>query len=172
MVDFAFVDGMHLAEYALRDYLAIERFTTPASVIVFDDMLPRTVDEAARRRHTRSWTGDVYKAAKALQDMCPDVIVINVDTKPTGVTVVLAPDASRGGVLPGYDEWLDVAMSPDPQDVPQEILTRSSAIDPGRLLGSAGWSALADLRVARKGPVADLVRSSFADVLATRGVPA
>ena len=39
-MDLAFVDGMHLAEYALRDVLAVERFTLPTSVIVLDDMLP------------------------------------------------------------------------------------------------------------------------------------
>ena len=87
-VDLAFIDGMHLAEYALRDYLAVERFTHPASVIVFDDMLPRTVAEAARHRHTGAWTGDVYKAVQALRDHRPDLIVFEVDT---------FPDRCRGG---------------------------------------------------------------------------
>ena len=72
-MDLAFIDGMHLAEYALRDYLAVERFTHPASVVVFDDMLPRTVAEAARHRHTAAWTGDVYKAVQALRDHRPDL---------------------------------------------------------------------------------------------------
>ena len=62
VVDLAFVDGMHLAEYALRDFLAIERFTLPTSVVVIDDMLPRTVEMANRQRTTLGWTGDVYKA--------------------------------------------------------------------------------------------------------------
>jgi predicted O-methyltransferase YrrM len=164
VVDLAFIDGMHLAEYALRDYLAVERFTTPASVIVFDDMLPRTVDEAARHRHTRAWTGDVYKAALALRDLRPDLIVLEVDTTPTGVVVVLLPDASRDGVLPGYDDWLDVAMAPDPQDVPVEILTRSRARDPEELLASDGWRALPKLRRGRRVDP-DAVRAAFADVV-------
>jgi hypothetical protein len=167
VVDLAFIDGMHLAEYALRDYLAVERFTTPASVVVFDDMLPRTVDEAARHRHTALWTGDVYKAAAALRKLRPDLIVLDVDTTKTGVVVVLAPDAAQGGVLPGYDEWLDVAMAPDPQDVPQEILTRSQAYDPERLLASSGWRKLARLR-GQKGVTAADIRAAFADVLGAR----
>jgi hypothetical protein len=165
VIDLAFIDGMHLAEYALRDYLAVERFTTPASVIVFDDMLPRTLDEAARHRHTTSWTGDVYKASLALREMCPELIVLEVDTTPTGVVVVLAPDASRDGVLPGYDDWLDVAMAPDPQDVPQEILTRSRAHDPDELLASSGWRRLPELRRRRRVD-AGAVHAAFADVLA------
>ena len=164
VVDLAFIDGMHLAEYALRDYLAVERFTTPASVIAFDDMLPRSVDEAARHRHTRAWTGDVYKAGLALRELCPDLVVLEVDTEPTGVVVVLAPDASRDGVLPGYDDWLDVALAPDPQQVPAEVLTRSRAWDPDKLLASAGWQQLPRLRRRRGLRGAD-VRAAFADVL-------
>lgn len=167
IVDLAFIDGMHLAEYALRDYLAVERFTTPASVIMFDDMLPRSVDEAARHRHTTAWTGDVYKAAQALRELRPDLVVLDVDTQPTGVVVVLLPDAERGGVLPGYDDWLDVALAPDPQDVPVEVLTRSRAFDPDKLLASAGWRELPRLRGAfgRKPAPAAEVRAAFADVL-------
>ena len=165
VVDLGFIDGMHLSEYALRDYLALERFTLPTSVLVFDDMLPRHVDQAARRRHTKLWTGDVFKAAQALRDLCPDVIVMEVDTAPTGMVIVLTPNSARGGVLPGYDDWLDVALSSDPQDVPEEVLTRSRALDPHRLLGSPGWGRLADLRQRKGGSTAAQVRQAFADVV-------
>jgi hypothetical protein len=164
IVDLAFIDGMHLSEYALRDYLGVERFTTPASVIVFDDMLPRTVIEANRHRQTSAWTGDVYKAAQALRDYCPEVVVIEVDTRPTGVVLVLAPNAARNGVLPEYDDWLDTAISPDPQDVPHEVLTRSRAVSAQRVLGSSGWAELVRLR-ARRHPTADAVKAAFADLL-------
>lgn len=164
VIDLAFIDGMHLAEYALRDYLAIERFTTPASVVVFDDMLPRSIEEADRHRRTRSWTGDVYKAAAALRVQRPDLVVLDVDITPTGVVVVLCPDAARDGVLPGYDDWLDEALAPDPQDVPAEILDRSQAHDPQRLLASRGWTQLPRLR-RRRGLTAADVRAAFADIL-------
>jgi predicted O-methyltransferase YrrM len=165
VIDLAFIDGMHLSEYALRDYLAVERFTLPTTVVVLDDMLPRSVDEAARNRHTGFWTGDVYKAADALRDQRPDLIVIDVDTTPTGVVVVLLPDASANGVLPGYDEWLArVALAPDPQDVPDEILHRTRALRPETLLASSGWAELVRLRGRHK-DVHDRVRTAFGDVL-------
>jgi len=163
-IDLAFIDGMHLAEYALRDYLAVERFTAPTSVVVFDDMLPRSVDEAARYRHTKAWTGDVYKAPQALRELCPDLIVLDVDTEPTGVVVVLAPNAARNGVLPGYDDWLDTAIAPDPQHVPSQVLKRSRALDPQRLLASEGWATLVRLRKSRKPADAAAVRAAFGDV--------
>ncbi len=166
VVDLAFVDGMHLAEYALRDVLAVERFTLPTSVIVIDDMLPGTVEMANRRRTTRAWTGDVYKVADALRRLRPDLLVLDVDTAPTGTCLVLFPDARRGGVLEGYDEWIATeAVRPDPQPVPESVLGRTRALEPEVLLASPGWARLAELRTsARPGQDAE-VRDAFADLV-------
>src|SRR6185295_13014640 len=38
-IDLAFIDGMHLFEFALRDFMNVEQHATATSVIVFDDML-------------------------------------------------------------------------------------------------------------------------------------
>ena len=171
-VDLAFIDGMHLSEYALRDYLAVERFTHPASVVVFDDMLPRNVDEAARHRHTVAWTGDVYKAVQALRDHRPDLIVLEVDTEPTGTVVVLLPDARKDGVMPEYDAWMEVAMAPDPQDVPAEVLTRSRAWKPEDLLANDAWAQLRHLRRLPADEARPAVRTAFADLAQPAAVPA
>ena len=40
-VRLAFIDGMHLFEFALRDFINTERHCSPKAVIVFDDILPR-----------------------------------------------------------------------------------------------------------------------------------
>ena len=155
VVDLAFIDGMHLAEYSLRDYLAVERFTDGGSVIVFDDMLPRNILEANRYRKSSSWTGDVYKALEALRALRPDLIVIEVATEGSGTAVVLCPDASRDGRLEGYDDWLETsAIVPDPQPVPEEILKRTRAVDPEEFLSlPAGtlWSQPRGARTLRGG---------------------
>lgn len=166
VVDLAFVDGMHLSEYALRDVLAIERFTLPTSVILIDDMLPSRVEMANRQRTTMGWTGDVYKAADALRRMRPDLLVLDLDTTPTGTCLVLFPDATHDGVLPGYDEWLATeAVVPDPQAVPDSVLSRTRAVDPERLLESPGWDRLADLRAGARAGEAAPVREAFADLV-------
>ena len=54
-IDLAFIDGSHLFEDALRDFESVEKLSLPTSVIVFDDVLPRCPDEAARNRHTKAW---------------------------------------------------------------------------------------------------------------------
>lgn len=148
VVDLAFIDGMHLAEYALRDVIAVERFMPPTGVIVIDDMLPRSVEEANRHRSSKGWAGDVYKVSAALRELRPDLLVIEVDTVPTGTCVVLFPDAGRRGVLEGYDEWVTSAVRPDPQPVPPEVLERTRAMNPRRLVSDPAWDRLRELRTA------------------------
>ena len=53
-LELAFIDGMHLAEFAYRDFLNLEPLMSATGIIVLDDMLPRDVDEGgARPAHAR-----------------------------------------------------------------------------------------------------------------------
>jgi hypothetical protein len=153
VVDLAFIDGMHLAEYALRDFINTERFTHPASVVVLDDMLPRHPDEAGRNRALGrargAWTGDVYKVTETLRELRPDLVVLEVDTGPTGTVVVLNPDAGSDVLTTAYDDLVEAYVTPDPQPVPEEILTRSRALDPNELVTAPLWSELKKLREAQ-----------------------
>ena len=101
--DLAFIDGMHLFEFALRDFINVERQTDWTSVIVFDDMLPRNVQEAASDRETKAWTGDVYKVILTLREYRPDLVLLPVDTLPTGLLLVLAPDRDSTALTDHYD---------------------------------------------------------------------
>jgi hypothetical protein len=150
VADLAFIDGMHLAEYALRDFINTERFTHATSVIVIDDMLPRNVAEAdrdrGRPRKDPGWAGDVYKVLGPLRDLRPDLVCLEVDTEPTGTVVVLLPDAESTALLSAYDDLVEAFVEPDPQHVPDEILTRSRALDPEELLAAPIWDDLRRLR--------------------------
>ena len=150
LIDLAFIDGMHLAEYALRDFINTERFTHAASVIVIDDMLPRNVPEAdrdrSRPRSDNAWAGDVYKVLEPLRAARPDLVCLEVDTAPTGTVVVLLPDAASTTLLSSYDDLVEAFVVSDPQDVPNEILTRSRAIAPEALLAAPIWDDLRRLR--------------------------
>lgn len=164
VVDLAFVDGMHLAEYALRDIVAIERFTTAGSVILVDDALPRDVATTRRVRIGQErWTGDVYKVTGALRTLRPDLVVIEVDTSGTGTLLVLCPDAARDGVLEGYDDWLESVVVPDPQHVPESVLRRTRAVDPAALVASSGWATLREARDLPYAEAAPRVRAAFAE---------
>jgi len=168
--DMSFIDGMHLAEYALRDLINVERHTLPTSVIVLDDMLPRHVDEAGRGRdaaRTRgAWAGDVYKVVATLRELRPDLVCLEVDTEPTGTVIILLPDADSTVLPAAYDELVEQYVVPDPQEVPDDVIRRTRAISPQNLLDSPIWAELRRLRVrdrksAREGVRKELDRVGF-----------
>lgn len=150
-LDLSYIDGMHLFEFALRDFMNVERHSRWTGVIVLDDMLPRNVDEAARDRHTGAWTGDVYKLMTVLRDLRPDLVVIPVDTEPTGVLVVLGADRSSRVLADRYDDIIREWVVPDPQAVPDDVLTRRDAVDPEALLAADIWPTLVKARRRRSG---------------------
>jgi hypothetical protein len=149
-LELAFIDGMHIFEFALRDFMNVEKHAQWSSVVVFDDMLPRNIDEAARDRHTNAWTGDVYKVAQVLRRFRPDLTVVEVDTAPTGVVAVFGMDPSSTVLKHNYDAILKEYVVDDPQDVPEEILTRKTAVSPEALLGASFWRDLTRARDLRK----------------------
>jgi hypothetical protein len=145
-VDLAFVDGMHLFEYVLRDFINTEKYADWSSVVVFDDQLPRNIDEAARNRHTGAWTGDVYKMIPVLQRYRPDLRLAVMDTRPTGVMVVLGLDPTNTVLADRYDEIMQEFLLKDPQQIPGEILSRRCAMTPEALLSAPFWSSLVAAR--------------------------
>ncbi len=103
-VDLAFIDGMHLSEFALRDFSNIEPLMADTGVVVFDDVLPRNGLEAARDRKTESWAGDVYKVVEILRRRRPDLVVLLVNTATTGTAVVVGVDQASTILKTAYTE--------------------------------------------------------------------
>jgi hypothetical protein len=145
-VDLAFIDGMHLFEFALRDFMNVERRSLATTVIVLDDMLPRNVAEAARDRTTKDWAGDVYKLVGVLRQYRPDLVVVPVDTEPTGVLVVLVLDRTSTVLWDHYDEIVAQNSLPDPQLVPTSVLERDGAVAPKAFLETDIWRTIVRTR--------------------------
>jgi hypothetical protein len=145
-IAFAFIDGMHLAEFVVRDFAGVERNAEWSSVVVFDDILPREPQEATRERRTRAWTGDVYKVLDVLARHRPDLTCLRVDTQPTGLGIVLGLDPLRNNLRDEYDAIVREAVTPDPQDVPPAVLERAGALDPQRVLDARVWPLLRGAR--------------------------
>ena len=161
-IDLAFIDGMHLAEFALRDFMNTERFCHAGSVVVFDDMLPRNEIEARRNRTgVGAWAGDVYKVVDTLRALRPDLITLELDTTPTGTLMVLLPDPRSHTLTAAYDRLVQEYVTPDPQKLPEWATTRSRAIPAERILASPVW---AEVRRRRKLPDAaarQAIRSTY-----------
>lgn len=121
-VDLAFIDGMHLYEYALRDFANIERISTHRSVIVFDDILPYNQAIAAREQPPGDWTGDVWKVYYLLKQHRPDLDLTLVDLFPTGALMVTNLDPGNMTLSATPTSW-DIG-----DIVPGEILMRERAV--------------------------------------------
>jgi hypothetical protein len=94
-VDLAFIDGLHLFEQALRDFLNIERWAAPDATVLVHDCLPIDTVTSSRERTTVVWSGDVWKLVACLRRYRPDLAIATIDVAPTGLAVItnLNPDA-------------------------------------------------------------------------------
>jgi hypothetical protein len=145
-VDLAFIDGMHLSDFALRDFINIEPFMADTGLVVVDDVLPRNGLEAARDRKTEPWTGDVYKVVEILRRRRPDLVVLMINTAPTGTAVVLGVDQASTILKDAYAAEEPYLLRADPQMPPREYMNRSAAIEPHVLLESSVWEQLVAVR--------------------------
>lgn len=101
-VDFVFLDGLHLFEQTLKDFMNIEKFSTPETVVVIHDCLPLNRLTAARERQTKFWSGDPWKIIPCLKQSRPDLNLFVINTPPTGLAVVTNLNASST-IL--HDNW-------------------------------------------------------------------
>jgi hypothetical protein len=128
-VDLAFIDGMHLFENALRDFMHLESYAHPATVIAFDDVLPNHPLQAARQRQTNVWTGDVWKIAACLRKYRPDLLLLLVTSSPTGLLLVAGLDASSRLLREAYNPVVAEFTRDYRGEVPTDVLDRNGAID-------------------------------------------
>lgn len=123
--DLAYIDGMHKFEYALRDFINLERCSSRTSVIIIDDVIPRNEDEASREPTGGSWTGDVWKIIDCLNVYRPDLAekMILAKSKPTGCLIITDPDSSNTSLALRYDKIVAKYLESDFGNMPsQEIL--------------------------------------------------
>lgn len=126
--DLAFIDGMHLFEFALRDFMNIERRSAGHTVVVVDDIYPAHPAQAERKRHTRVWTGDVWKFYRCLAEWRPDLHLMTLDTAPTGLLLICGLDRNNKVLWDNYNPI--VRQYGELTKVPAEILERSHARPP------------------------------------------
>jgi hypothetical protein len=125
-LDLVLIDGMHLFEYALRDFMNVERLAAPHTLVVVDDVFPNHPSQAARRRRTQVWTGDVWKLLACLRKWRPDLYVQPLDTSRTGLMLVAGLDPSNRVLWEQYNPIIRANSVSD--ELPEDILARRGAI--------------------------------------------
>lgn len=86
--DLVFIDGMHIFEFALRDFLNVERYASKNTVVLMDDIFPCHPAQAERERRTKAWTGDVWKVIEILEKYRKDLKIEKIDAYPTGIACI------------------------------------------------------------------------------------
>ena len=94
-LELAFIDGMHQFEFALRDFINVEKYSSPDSIILIHDVYPIDAISAARERASWFWSGDIWRLILILKKYRPDLTVNVIGTSPTGLGIVqnLDPDS-------------------------------------------------------------------------------
>jgi hypothetical protein len=121
-VDLALIDGMHLFEYALRDFIHVEAWSHPSSIVVLHDCVPLSPLTAQRERQSNLWVGDVWKVVSILREYRPELSVKIVKTAPSGLCIVRGLDPSSRVLSGRLDEiiarYQDVPYPGRALDVP------------------------------------------------------
>ncbi len=128
-IDFAFIDGMHLFEYALRDFINVERHSSPWSIVAFDDIFPNHPIQAQRVRQSRYWTGDVWKIMECLAEFRPDLILIPINTKPSGMLLVAGLNSKNTTLIDNYNSIVRRFTNDNVKTIPDRILNRTGALE-------------------------------------------
>jgi len=103
-LDLAFIDGMHRFEFALRDFMHLERLATADTTVLVHDCLPPDEASASRQRTPPHWTGDVWKTMALLRELRPDLDVAVADVGPTGLGIIRRLDPASTVLHDRYDE--------------------------------------------------------------------
>ena len=117
-IDLAFLDGMHLFEFLVRDFMQTEALCGRDSVITMHDVVPITPVAAERtwdKTRTGAWTGDVWKIVPILRRYRPDLDLRVADCAPSGLAIVTNLDPGNTVLADNYDrivaEYRDMSLA-------------------------------------------------------------
>lgn len=133
-LDLVYLDGSHLFEDTLRDFMHVEKYANRNTVVVFDDVLPYNAGIGMRHQPPGDWCGDVWKIPTILEAVRPDLETLLVDSWPVGAYVVWNLDPANTWLEERYDEFLeDFLLDFPPYD---DVIARTYAVSVGDALSN------------------------------------
>jgi len=139
--DFAFIDGMHLFEYALRDFINCEKHMNKGGMVFFHDVCPfnylMTTRDTDYVNSGLPWTGDVWKTMAVLVEYRPDLQIDVLTASRTGLGCVRGMDASNTVLSDNYDAIIEKYTSMELEDIgAKEYFDNVPLRDPENFLNS------------------------------------
>ncbi|MEN3230377.1 class I SAM-dependent methyltransferase [Methylorubrum rhodesianum] len=115
-IDLAFLDGLHVFEFLLRDFFNTEALSATHGLIALHDCLPITAAMAQRNEAEAhkmgadthfpgAWTGDVWKVVSILKKFRKDLRVLCFSAAPTGLILITNLDPTSTTLR---DNYLDI----------------------------------------------------------------
>lgn len=132
-LDLAFIDGMHLLEFALRDFRGVEGLANKGTIVVVDDIFPNVAVQGSRHRKTRVWMGDIWKLPILLSVERPDLDLTLVDTSPSGLLLIRDLEPGSRVLQRRYRRIVRQWVRPG-AEVPDSVLSRMGAVAPATVL--------------------------------------
>lgn len=155
-VDMAYLNGMNLFEFMLRDFINVERSCRRNSLVVLHDCIPTDLYLARRHRLDESlanqtrlrggWCGDVWKTVLILKKFRPDLRVNAFNAALTGLILVSNLDPESTVLSDNYAQAVEMLSPVTLQDYGLARYLEELAIRDARLLGDpvhlAQWAWL------------------------------
>jgi hypothetical protein len=101
--DLCFIDGLHVFEQVLRDFINLEKRAGPNSICLIHDCLPLDKRTSERQRQTVFWSGDVWKIVSCLKNERPDLSIFTIPSYPAGLCVVTSLNRESRVLSESYD---------------------------------------------------------------------
>ena len=98
-----FIDGMHRFEFALRDFINMERIAASTGTILIHDCYPLCRATALPESRAGFWSGDVWRLILILKKYRPDLQVHTLAFAPTGLGMVRSLDPASKVLSEQYD---------------------------------------------------------------------
>ncbi len=138
-IDFAFIDGLHTFDQALKDFINIERHAHRNAIVVFHDIFPVEPLTALRERMTTFWVGDTWKVIPLLIAERPDLRIFTLPSYPSGIAVITGLDPTSRVLSDRCNELIDDYMNRlDDQVMEVEALLNAVPNDVSAVLASLG----------------------------------
>lgn len=149
-LSFSFLDGMHLFEFLLRDFINTEANSLPGGVIAMHDCCPFSDAMTTRDLDNlppRAWTGDVWKLIPILQTWRPDLKITVLNCKPTGLVLVSGLDPKNTALKKNYDAILKEYTALDLAKFGVERFADSFEFTDAGAFGADGFAPFAAVRL-------------------------